>query len=67
MFDDDNYYDYDSIAKDADDLYFDEYDNYDSCDHGCGCESWSLQDIENVEQNEWENYYHNLTDEIIDD
>jgi hypothetical protein len=53
MFDEDNYYDYDSIAKDADDLYHD--DDYD------------FDDIENVDEQEWENYYHNLTDEIIDE
>lgn len=56
MFDDDNYYDYDSIAKDADDLYFDEYDSWDD-----------EAEVDNVEQNEWENYYHNLADEIIED
>ena len=56
MFDDDIYFDYDSIAKDADDLYYD--DEYDS---------WDGEDIENVEQSEWENYYHNITDELIDE
>lgn len=56
MFDDDNYYDYDSIARDCDDLYYD--DEYDS---------WDGEDIENVEQDEWENYYHNITDELIDE
>lgn len=54
MFDEDNYYDYDSIIRDADDLYDSEYDEWDD-------------DIENVEQDEWENYYHNVTDEIIDE
>jgi hypothetical protein len=54
MFDEDNYYDYDSIIKDADDLYEDEYNDWDN-------------DIENVEHKEWENYYHNIADEIIDE
>ena len=56
MFDEDNYYDYNSIINDADDLYYD--DEYDS---------WDSEDIENVEQSEWENYYHNVADEIIDE
>jgi hypothetical protein len=52
MFDEDNYYDYDSIIRDADDLYDDDYD---------------FDDIENVDEQEWENYYHNITDELIDE
>lgn len=55
MFDEDNYYDYDSIIRDADDLYNDEY-----------ADDWEY-DIENVEHDEWENYYHNVADEIIDE
>jgi hypothetical protein len=54
MFDENDYYDYDSIIRDADDLYEYEYDDWDN-------------DIENVEQNEWENYYHNVADELIDE
>lgn len=55
MFDEDNYYDYDSIIRDADDLYASEYDD------------WDGDDIEDVDQTEWENYYHNIADELVDE
>lgn len=47
----DNYYDYDTLANDAD--YIEDYDdNEDYQDDGLEA---------------WENYYHNITDEIIDE
>ncbi len=52
MFIDDYDFDYDNMANDADDIYEDEY-NYD--------------DVDNEEVAEWENYYHNIADEIVDD
>ena len=52
MFIDDYDFDYDNMANDADDIYEDEY-NYD--------------DVDNEEVSEWENYYHNIADEIVDD
>lgn len=50
--DDTDHFDYDSLARDCDDLY--EYDDED------------YQEDDEVNTN-WENYYHNITDEIIDD
>ena len=49
---DDYDFDYDRIANDADDLYEDDF-TYDDC--------------EVDDQLEWENYYHNIADEIVDD
>lgn len=55
MFDeyDDIEYDYNNIIRDCEDLYDDEWDYED--------------DIEMVEQDEWENYYHNIADELVDE
>jgi hypothetical protein len=46
-------FDYDSMANDADDLY----------------EDWDYDDTNDEvdEQAEWENYYHNIADEIVED
>jgi hypothetical protein len=46
-------FDYDSMANDADDLY----------------EDWDYDDMDDEvnEQAEWENYYHNIADEIVED
>jgi hypothetical protein len=52
-----SYYDYDdyrSIADDSEDLY-----TYD--------DQWDYDDVEAVDHNEWENYYHNITDELVDE
>jgi hypothetical protein len=52
-----SYYDYDdyqSITDNSDELY-----SYD--------DQWDYDDSEVTEQNEWENYYHNITDEIVED
>jgi hypothetical protein len=46
-------FDYDSLARDCDDLY--------SCD-----EEYDEYDEETVSHSDWENYYHNLTEEIDD-
>jgi hypothetical protein len=50
--DDSDNFDYDSLARDCDDLY--EYDD----------ESYE-EDIET--ESNWDNYYHNITDELIDE
>jgi len=66
MIDDNEYeYDYHDLAQNAEDLYEDEcyYDN------GVD-ESWMVLDEneqETTDDNGWDNYYHNLTDEIIED
>jgi hypothetical protein len=49
-----DYEDYESIADNCDDLY--EYDD-----------QWDYDDIDAQEESEWENYYHNITDELIDE
>lgn len=54
MFDDEIYYDYDSIINDADPLYDDEDDSEDGYDY----------DYQN--EREFDCYYHNITDELID-
>ena len=51
--DDSDTFDYDSLARDCDDLY--------SCD-----EEYDEHDEETVSHSDWENYYHNLTEEIDD-
>lgn len=48
-------YDYERIADEIDDLYYNDDDNWDFED----------DDIEN--EKEWENYYHNIADEISDE
>lgn len=48
-------YDYERIADEIDDLYHNDDDNWDFED----------DDIEN--EKEWENYYHNIADEISDE
>jgi hypothetical protein len=48
----DDRYDYDNLARGCDDLY--------SCDE----EHW---EDDSDEENEWENYYHNIADELIDE
>lgn len=55
MFDEDIYYDYDSIANDAEDLYEDE-------DHGSDDE----YDYDYCNEREFDCYYHTLTNELID-
>lgn len=50
--DDTDHFDYDSLARDCDDLY--EYDDE------------SYEENEEVDSN-WENYYHNITDELTDE
>lgn len=50
-----SYYDYDdyhSIADDCDELY-----SYD--------DQWDYDDAEDTK--EWENYYHNITNEIVEE
>lgn len=46
-----DYTDYHSIAEDAEELYSSDYD-YDYNDH---------------DKSDWENYYHNIADEIAED
>ena len=53
MFDDDMYYDYDSIINDADPLYDDEDDS-------------AEYDYDYQNEREFDCYYHNITDELID-
>lgn len=53
-----SYYDYDdyhSIIDNSDELY-----SYDD-------DQWDYDDVESQDSKEWENYYHNITDEIIDE
>jgi len=52
-----SYYDYDdyhSIVDDSDELY--DYDD-----------EYDQDDAELVEQQEWENYYHNIANELDED
>lgn len=49
-----HYEDYESIASNIDDLY--EYDD-----------QWDYDDAEIAEHSEWENYYHNITEELVDE
>jgi hypothetical protein len=49
-----DYEDYESIANDIDDLY--EYDDH-----------WDNDDAELENSYDWENYYHNITNEIVDE
>lgn len=49
----DDSYDYNNIARDCDDLY-----SYD--------DSWDDEDDEDNEQ-EWDSYYHNIANELVDD
>lgn len=50
----DDRYDYDSIAKDCDDLYYDDI--------------WDYEDTtEDSDSEEWENYYHNIADELVEE
>jgi hypothetical protein len=51
----DERYDYDNIVRDSDELY-----SYDD-------DSWDYDDNDASEQVEWENYYHTITDELVDD
>lgn len=65
IYDNDYEHDYHNLAENSEDLYEDEYYYNDSVD-----ESWmALDDNEQETTNNdgWDNYYHNLTDEIIDD
>jgi len=52
-YEDEYRFDYDDLIADADDLY--EHDE------------WDYSDDELDDQKEWENYYHNIADEIVDD
>jgi heat shock protein HspQ len=54
MFDDDIYYDYNSIVNDADPLYDDE--DY-SCDE---------YDRDSVDSKAFDYYYHSIADELVD-
>ena len=49
----DNTYDYDNLARECDDLYV------------CDEEHWD--DDNDQDETEWENYYHNIADELIDE
>jgi len=53
-YDDEYEFEHGDVANDADDL-FNEYDDYE------------YEEDEIDEQSEWENYYHNIADEIVDD
>lgn len=56
MFDDNNeYLDYDRLVDDSEDLLDDDYYEYNEYDY----------DLEN--ESEFDSYYHNITDELIDD
>ena len=62
---DDFEYDYHNIVDNSDELYEDEYYYDDGTD-----EPWAgLDEDENEVMDEpgWDNYYHNITDELIDD
>jgi hypothetical protein len=48
-----DYEDYESIAEDCDDLYEDD--------------QWDYDNVESSEQTEWENYYHNIASELVDE
>lgn len=50
-----DYDDYHSIAEDADELY--------TCDD----EQWDNDSVEINDTKEWENYYHNIADELVED
>lgn len=52
---DDYDYDYGRMADDADDLYYD------------GDENWDFEDDDITNETEWENYYHNIADELSDE
>lgn len=54
MFDEDEYIDYDRLVDDSDDLLDDDY--YDD-----------FEEYEDDHSFEWDNYYHNLVDDIIDE
>lgn len=55
-------YDYHNIANGADELYEDEYYYDDGSD-----EPWSDMDEAMENSHPWENYYHNLADDIAED
>lgn len=64
MRDDDYDYDYHNLAENADELYNGEY----YYDDGTN-EPWAILDDEDevTDDTGWDNYYHNITDEIDDD
>ena len=47
-------YEYDNIIEDTEELYDDDDDYY-------------MDDEDAINTSDWENYYHNIVDEIIDD
>lgn len=47
-------YDYERIADEIDDLYYDD-------------DNWDFEDDDIENEKEWENYYHNIADEISDE
>jgi hypothetical protein len=65
MRDDDYDYDYHNLAENADELYENEY-YYDDGSN----EPWAVLDEDEDEATDdagWDNYYHNIADEIDDD
>jgi hypothetical protein len=50
----DERYDYNNIIGDTDELYSYDHDDWD-CDEN------------ESDENEWENYYHNIANELVDD
>jgi hypothetical protein len=56
-------YDYHNILDNSDELYEDEYYYDDGTD-----EPWAgLDENEVIDEPGWDNYYHNIADEIIED
>lgn len=49
----DDRYDYDNLVRNCDDLYI--------------CDEESFDDDDNNNETEWENYYHNIADELIEE
>jgi len=66
LYDNEYEYDYHNLAENSEDIYPE-----DECYYNDGTdESWmGLDEDENsiMDSHGWDNYYHNLTDEIIDD
>jgi hypothetical protein len=62
-YDDDYDYDYRDISSDIDDLYAEaEIDDNHNED-----EPWMDMEEKHTNHSSWDNYYHNITDELIDD
>jgi hypothetical protein len=65
IYDNEYEYDYHDLAKNSEYLYEDESYVSDDIDESFSTKENNEQD--NINNNRWDNYYHNLADEIIDD